>query len=46
MQEQREIAAPAPAKEEWVKPEIESSLPITEARGNGVAGFDFASELS
>ena len=48
MQDQsHETAAPAATpKEEWVKPEISSVQPITDARGNGGAGFDFASEVS
>lgn len=34
------------AKEEWLQPEIVSVTPITEARGLGGAGIDFASEQS
>ncbi|QNQ10345.1 hypothetical protein [Sphingomonas alpina] len=33
-------------KEEWLQPEIVSVTPITEARGLGGAGIDFASEQS
>ena len=33
-------------KDEWLKPEILSVTPITDTRGNGAAGTDFASELS
>ncbi len=33
-------------KDEWVRPEIVSVTPITDTRGNGGAGFDFASEAS
>ncbi len=34
------------AKVVWEKPAINSVTPLADARGNGVAGTDFASELS
>lgn len=46
MNDERKAEIMPAAKEEWVKPEIGSVLPITDARGNGGAGFDFASEVS
>ena len=33
-------------RQEWQAPEILSVVPISETRGNGGAGFDFASEVS
>jgi NADH:ubiquinone oxidoreductase subunit F (NADH-binding) len=34
------------ALKEWQAPEIVSVIPVSETRGNGGAGFDFASEVS
>jgi len=38
--------ASAVRKDKWLKPEILSITPITDTRGNGVAGTDFGSEMS
>ena len=33
-------------KTEWVNPAMSEVIPVSEAKGNGGAGFDFASEAS
>ena len=39
-------AAARAGKDEWVVPEIIAVEPVSESRGGGGAGIDFASEVS